>query len=351
MRIAIVNDQRLVTESLRRIVLSNPDHQIAWTAENGREAVEMCARDLPDVILMDLVMPVLNGAEATRQIMQQSPCPVLVVTATVSGNYALVCEALGHGAYDAVCTPTLSDRPPAEAGAGLLSKLNSVDGIRRRSDSARQPTRAERDTTPNAPAVNQQQSLLVAIGSSTGGPQALEKIISKWPANFPASVVIVQHIAADFAGSLTMWLQERSQLEVRAAIDGDRPCPGVVLMAATNDHLVMKHDRRLYYQEEPVGTPFRPSVDAMFDSLVSHWPWPSVAVILTGIGRDGAQGLLRLRQRGWHTISQDEKTSVVYGMPLAAAEIGAAKRVLPIDDMAVHIAGQVTRLESTSPGV
>jgi two-component system response regulator WspF len=351
MRIAIVNDQRLAMEALSRIVLSNPHHQIAWTAENGREAVEMCDRDLPDVILMDLVMPVLNGAEATRQIMQQSPCPVLVVTATVSGNYTLVCEALGHGAYDAVCTPTLSDRPPAEAGAGLLSKLNAVDGIRRRSDSARQPAPAERGATPTAPAENRRQGLLVAIGSSTGGPQALERIVSKWPADFPASVVIVQHIAADFAGSLTTWLQEKSQLEVRAAIDGDRPCPGAVLVAATNDHLVMKHDRRLYYQEEPVSTPFRPSVDAMFDSLASHWPWPSLAVILTGIGRDGAEGLLRLRQGGWHTISQDENTSVVYGMPQAAAEIGAAKRVLPIDDMATHIASQVTRLRLTPPRV
>jgi hypothetical protein len=141
-------------------------------------------------------------------------------------------------------------------------------------------------------------------------------------------VVIVQHIAADFASSLTLWLQERSPLVVRAAEEGDRPAPGTVLVAATNDHLVMRRDRRLHYQKEPAETPYRPAVDAMFDSLARHWPWPSVAAVLTGIGRDGAQGLLSLRQSGWHTVSQDEATSVVYGMPQAAAQLGAARRTI-----------------------
>src|SRR5436305_14042197 len=123
MRVAIVNDVPLTTEALRRIVLSDPRHQIAWMAADGEEAVRLCQGDRPDVVLMDLVMPRVNGAEATRRIMKESPCAILVVTAGVATNYHLVCEALGHGAYDAVSTPVLGSRSPAEAGAELLGKL------------------------------------------------------------------------------------------------------------------------------------------------------------------------------------------------------------------------------------
>ncbi len=128
MRVAIVNDLRLATEALRRVVGSDPRYTVAWTAADGAEAVRRCEADPPDVILMDLIMPGMNGAEATREIMQRRPCPILVVTATVAGNYGLVCEALGHGAYDAVATPVLGNTPPAEAGADLLAKLARVEG-------------------------------------------------------------------------------------------------------------------------------------------------------------------------------------------------------------------------------
>jgi two-component system response regulator WspF len=344
MRVGIVNDQRLATEALRRIVLSEPIHQVAWTAVDGHDAVRKCHEDLPDVVLMDLVMPVMNGAEATRQIMQLSPCPVLVVTATVSGNYTLVCEALGHGAYDAVCTPLLGDRSPREAGADLLAKLHSVDQIRQQLKINRGPAEDPQSRLSPMPTARPRSIPLVAIGASTGGPQALEKVISSWPADFPAAVVVVQHIAADFAGPLAQWLQENSELDVRTVVHGESPHAGTVLVAATNDHLVMGNDRRFLYRVEPSGNPYRPSVDVLFESLAENWQAPSVAVVLTGIGRDGAQGLLKLRQRGWHTISQDENTSVVFGMPRAASQLGAAKRILPIGDMAHHIAGHVARL-------
>lgn len=344
MRVGIVNDQRLAMEALRRVVLSDPSHQVAWTAVDGHEAVQKCRQDLPDVVLMDLVMPVMNGAEATCQIMRHTPCPVLVVTATVSGNYALVCAALSHGAYDAVCTPSLGDRPPQEAGASLLAKLNSVARIQQQR-ATRQKPGVVRQTRPTAAAASgRHHGPLVALGASTGGPQALERVISSWPADFPAGVVIVQHIAADFAGSLAHWLQDRAQLKVRPLRHGDSPRPGAVLVAATDDHLVMGNDRRFIYRADPVDSPYRPSVDVLFKSLADHWAAPSVAVVLTGIGRDGAEGLLRLRQCGWHTISQDEKTSVVYGMPQAAAELGAATRILPLDDMADHVASHIARM-------
>jgi chemotaxis response regulator CheB len=342
MRVAIVNDSALATEALRRVVAADPRCAVAWTARDGAEAVRRCAEDRPDVVLMDLLMPVLNGAEATRQIMQRCPCPVLVVTSTVAGNFDLVCQALSHGAYDAVCTPVLGGVAPGRAGAELLAKLERVGRVNRHLGAG--ATAAAAPAEPPAPAVVERAPVpLVALGASTGGPAALEAILARWPATFPAAVVIAQHIAPDFAGSLADWLGRRSRLTVRLAATGDRPRAGEVLIANGAEHLVLTADRTWAYAAEPRECPYQPSVDALFHSLAAHWPWPAMAVLLTGIGRDGAEGLLALRQKGWHTVAQDEATSVVYGMPQAAHRLGAARSVLPLDLIGGHVAERLGR--------
>jgi two-component system, chemotaxis family, response regulator WspF len=341
MRIAIVNDLRIATEALRRVVCSQPGHAIAWTAASGEEAVRQCAADIPDVVLMDLLMPGMNGAEATRQIMRRCPCPILVVTATVAGNYSLVCEALSHGAFDAVATPVLGSSSPAQAGAALLAKLAHVDKIRSRFPAPAESAVPVAAAPRGRSACGDRLSPLVAIGASTGGPHALHAILSKWPRDFPAAVLIAQHISADFADSLTAWLSTGCQLTVRTSRDGDRPQPGVVLVAGTDDHLVMRPDGTLAYSKDPIDNPFRPSVDVLFQGLTRHWLRPSVAVLLTGIGRDGAQGLLELRRAGWHTIAQDEKTSVVYGMPQAARQLAAAVEILALEEIAAAVGRRI----------
>jgi two-component system, chemotaxis family, response regulator WspF len=341
MRIAIVNDLRTATEVLRRVVCSQPAHSVAWTAASGEEAVRRCEADTPDAVLMDLVMPGMNGAEATRQIMRRCPCPILVVTATVAGNYSLVCEALSYGAFDAVATPVLGNAPPAQAGAALLAKLTNVDKIRARLQ-AEGESLAPPTAGPSGRLGDEHRRLpIVAIGASTGGPQALQAILSKWPGDFPAAVIVAQHISADFADSLSAWLSDSCKLPVRTARDGDRPKVATVLVARTDDHLLMRADGTLAYNPEPAENPFRPSVDVLFRSLARHWLRPSVAALLTGIGRDGAEGLLELRRIGWHTIAQDQRTSVVYGMPHAASQLGAAVEILPMEEIAAAIARQI----------
>ncbi|MGA2059096.1 MAG: chemotaxis response regulator protein-glutamate methylesterase [Thermoguttaceae bacterium] len=338
MRIAIVNDLKTATEVLRRVVLSRPGYTVAWTAASGEEAVSKCKKDPPDCILMDLLMPGMNGAEATRQIMKRSPCPILVVTATVAGNYTLVCEALSHGAFDAVSTPVLGNSTPAQAGAPLLAKLTHVDRIRSRIDAQTEAPLPAATDSAIRPQSEIPQLPLVAIGASTGGPNALQTILSKWPKEFPAAVLIVQHISADFADSLGAWLSNNCQMTVRIAREGDRPRAGVVLVAGTDDHLVMNPDGTLSYTKQPIDNPFRPSVDVLFKSLARHWRRPSIAVLLTGIGQDGARGLLDLRSKGWHTIAQDQHTSVVYGMPQAASKFNAAVKILPVGEIGTAIA-------------
>ncbi len=328
MRIAIVNDMLLAAESLRQGVLAMGLHQVAWVARDGAAAVERCAEDRPDLILMDLLMPVMDGVEATRRIMATTPCPILIVTTSIDSQCARVFEAMGAGALDAVNTPVLDPRS-GNSCETFQAKLRTIERLTR-------PTLPGRSVFVNhSHAVNEQGAgPLVVIGSSTGGPQALAQILSQLPANYPAPVIIVQHVDAQFAGELSAWLNKQSPLSVRLARDGDAPEIGTVLMAGTNNHLVMHSNQYLGYTDSPAELVYRPSADVFFESVARHWKGRLVAALLTGMGRDGAQGLLRLRERGSYTIAQDETSCVVYGMPKAAADIKAAVDILPLDSIA-----------------
>ena len=319
MRIAIVNDLAIAIEVLRRVIAADPRHSVIWVARDGAEALARAQQDPPDLILMDLLMPVMDGVEATRRIMAEAPCPILVVTGSVGHRAGMVFEAMGHGALDAVNLPVLTE-PPPQAGAELLRKIAVLDRYRG-GRSARAAVAASPGSRNGLP--------LIAIGSSTGGPGILLELLGALPPSLPAALVVVQHIDAQFAGGLADWLDQSIPLPVRVAAEGARPAVGQVLVAASNDHLVLRANGSLGYVAEPRELPYRPSVDVFFQSLVRHWSSPGQAVLLTGMGRDGAVGLLALRQAGWHTIAQDEASSVVYGMPRAAAELGAAVEILP----------------------
>lgn len=325
MRIAIVNDMVIATEALRRVLLSVADYQVVWIAKNGVEAITKCIQDPPDLILMDLLMPVMDGVEATRQIMQRSPCAILIVTADVKQRSAQVFEAMGYGALDAVNTPILGSRGDPESTQVLLRKIATIGKLiqassRQSSHAALPPPLVATATSALPP--------LVAIGASTGGPKALATILSRLPASFGAAIAIVQHVDAQFAEGMIDWLDHLTVLPVRKAKIGDRLEPGIVLVACTNDHLCLQPNRTLTYVKDPLNYPYRPSVDVFFKSLVQYWSVKGTAVLLTGMGRDGAEGLSLLRQQGWHTIAQDQASSVVYGMPRAAVELHAAVEML-----------------------
>ena len=331
MRIGIVNDVRAACEALRRVVDSLPDHEVAWTAGDGVEAVALAKRDRPDLILMDLVMPHLDGVQATRQIMSAAPCAILVVTATVSGNISLVYEAMGHGALDAVDTPILGTAGEVSGAGALVEKIGTIAKI---VGATIEPRRAAK-TAPAAP------PRLLVVGASTGGPKALSDLLVPLPRDWNVATLIVQHVDVAFSQGLAKWLGERTGRAVRVAAHGHQPQAGEVLLAGTNDHLVMSKTRILEYRDEPRDVFFRPSVDVFFESVAEHWPQPGVALLLTGMGKDGARGLLKLRSRGWHTIAQDEATSVVWSMPKAGIDAGAACEVLPVDQMARVVAARL----------
>jgi chemotaxis response regulator CheB len=339
MRIAIVNDVQMIVEGLCRIVLSDPNNQIAWIAYNGAEAVDRCANDTPDIILMDLIMPEMNGVEATNIIMQNTPCPILIVTSSVDKNSSMVFEAMGKGALDAISTPLFDSEHNSKIYEALLRKISLISVF----------SKADIRTTKNIKRKNEQDCReelhLIAIGSSSGGPNAIASILKELPKDLDAAVVIVQHVDEKFSYAMAQWLNEQSTIPVRIAKSHDSPVRGEALLACTNDHLVMQEDGSLIYQEEPINMPYRPSVDVFWYSICKYWHCYISAVLLTGMGRDGAQGMLELKKHGYYTIAQDESTSAVFGMPKAAIDLGATSAVLPLDEIPKRLINRV--LEST----
>ncbi len=345
MRIGIVNDIGMAREALRRVVQSSPEHEVVWAARDGAEAIALAREDRPDLILMDLCMPGIDGVEATRCIMGESPCAILVVTATVSGHLSKVYQAMGHGALDAVDTPTLGTKGDIAGAAILMYKIDVINKLIGKPSERPRSWRSEASPSKSAQTASwSKPSLqpLVVIGASTGGPQALAEILSGVPATLDATIAIVQHVDAAFAPGLGQWLSDQAKRPVTMIAEGHRPEPGQVLLSDTDDHLVLGEEGLLHYSVEPSTICYRPSVDVFFASVARNWHRPGVAVLLTGMGRDGAQGLLQLRGQGWRTIAQDESSSVVWGMPKAAAEIGAAHEILPLP----RIAEAITRLVS-----
>lgn len=373
MRIAIVNDLAVACEALRRVVVSDPALSIAWIARDGDEAIANAARDRPDVILMDLIMPRVNGVEATRAIMRASPCPILVVTATVTGNAGLVYEALGAGALDAVNTPTLGSGGSVSGGADLLRRIHLVARLaqsRARAvptqtvapakspASVPAPSFTPSFAPPSTPSIATSSAAqasiargpelrgllpkVVAIGASTGGPRAVADLFRALPKELRATFLVVQHVSVEFVAGYAQWLSAETGRRVTIARNGDVLREGDVFVAGEDRHLTVTRSGVLEYREEPADHLHKPAVDELFTSLAAL-PTPGVAVLLTGMGRDGADGLLALRRAGWHTIAQDEATSVVWGMPGAAHRAGAAVETLPIQSIGAAVAAVVRR--------
>ncbi len=365
-RVGIVNDIRLVAEALRRIVLATEGFSVAWIAYGGEEAVRMARTDPADVVLMDLVMPDVDGVEATRRIMREAPCAILVVTATVTGNMAMVFEALGHGALDAVQTPGFRRDTPAgeDDGTGeFRRKLRSVARLVAASAARRRPAAGPIPAPPPRPVAAPSVRLpvpvpaaapaaprstappttrpptepaaaglppLVLIAASTGGPQAVADVLAGIGPDLPAAVIVLQHLDDRFAGSFVTWLGQRSPLPVAVAAIGSRPLPGVVHVAVGEHHLRIDRIGAYIYGAGDGGSVIRPSADVLFESIAERPGARGCAVVLTGMGRDGARGILALRKRGFHTIAQDAATSVIHGMPSAAIAGGGVAEVLPL---------------------
>ena len=328
MKIAIVNDMRLIAEALRRHVMQ--EHEVIWVAYSGMQAVQFCSQNRPDLILMDLIMPEMDGVETTRLIMKSAPCAILLVTSSPEQHTSQVFRALGAGALDVTATPVIAD--PLLGESLLLKKIKTIGRLiaADRRPSSRSPLLP---ADGGSSGVCMRAEVLVAIGASTGGPMALAQLLKLWTPPAHCALVIVQHLDLAFTDSFAQWLSAQINFPIETIENNVPVTPGKIFMAKTNDHLLLDERQCFRYSADPVEYSYRPSVDVFFHGIARHWRRKAIGVLLTGMGRDGAEGLLAMRKAGKLTIAQDQASSAVYGMPRAAAEIKAAEKILSLEDI------------------
>ena len=334
-RVLIVDDSPVAREVLKSVLEADAGIRVVGMAGTGHEAVELTGRLRPDLVTMDLVMPGMDGMEATQRIMARYPTPILFLSAFIGreGSYSRS-DALAAGALDVVEKPPAMPDPLWQTEAGsLVQKVKSLAQV----TVVTHMHRASRHERPASSAVRPAATHVVAIGASTGGPKVLDELLSSLPASYGPAVIVVQHMADGFLPAMVESLRQRCALRIRVAQTGDRLQAGHVLFAPPASHLTVFRNGRVRIEEgEPVGG-FRPSIDITFASLARTWGANASGVLLTGMGTDGAAGLLAIRQAGGTTLVQDEESCVVFGMPRAAIELGAAQHVLAPAGLRRHL--------------
>ncbi len=337
-RVLLVDDSPSFRALARATMGAFPELVLAGEASDGLEAVERAIALAPDVIVMDVQMPGIDGLEATRRIMARAPAPVVIVSTTSPGDVHVSVRALGAGALAALPKPPGIGQPGHEAAwRALWRTVRSMAEVRVVRRWRRDSVSAE--LTPERPA---RRPEAVAMAASTGGPAALAAVLAALPADLAAPVLVVQHIAAGFVPGLARWLDSASPLTVKVAEDEEPLVAGHVYVAPTDRHLEVDAARRVArLGAGPARGGFRPSASVLFESVARAWGEAAMGVILTGMGRDGVDGLRVLRGAGGRVVAQDEATSVVYGMPGAAVREGAADYVLGLPSIARFLAHTV----------
>ncbi|CAG0984505.1 Protein-glutamate methylesterase/protein-glutamine glutaminase [Anaerolineae bacterium] len=340
-RVLIVDDSAVLRQSTKFILESDPELCVVGQASNGAEAITQAAMLKPDVITMDIRMPKVDGLEAIREIMAEHPTPIVVVTGVdLDRESDVSAQATKLGAVSFLKRPDgIASSDYKTFAARLIRQVKSMSSVkvihRARSLGSSSTGKlsgagAQSDKMPT-------KTEIVAIGSSTGGPAALYKILSRMPKDFALPIVIVQHISFGFVAGLASWLNDASPLQVRVAKLGDRLEPGKAYIAPDDQHLVVDRFNKIGLSDSaPVGG-HRPAVTALFQSVAQSFGSAALAVILTGMGADGALGMKTLCDAGAVTIAQDQASCVVFGMPKEAIALGAIRHVVPLDNIAQKI--------------
>lgn len=348
--VLIVNDSIVATQLLKKILSTDPAFgPIGW-ARDGLEAETYVRQSPPDVILMDIHMPHQNGIVTTRHLMDEYTLPILVVTATVKANMPYVFDCLRYGALDAISLPrhrkfkNLKDLPNEqihELGKSFIQKVHTVTSLKFKLQTPKPEPEPQPsiviEPQPRIPVSHTPAKSLIGIGASTGGPAAIYSILSQLSPAIPAAVVLLQHVDVEFIAGLKEYLSEGSQLPVQIAQEDEFPYPGhVYLPRKAGYHLIITKNKKFSYQKASVAL-HAPSIDVFFNSLVTAYQSQSTGILLTGMGADGAEGLLKIKQAGGKTIAQDQTTSSVYGMPKVAADMNAAQYILPLSQIPVFL--------------
>ena len=339
-RVLLVDNSAIGLVTIQRMLSSSSDIQVVGTARNGREALDLIAELKPSIICTDLHMPVMNGLELTRRVMTTQPLPILVVSISVSEEEDAhnILPLLEAGALDVFPKPDMRNGTDFDESArDLVRKVRVLSGVVPFRKKSAAPRPAAPSTGPMGASTAPGSPEIVSIGASTGGPPALQTVLSRLPASFPAPIVCVQHISDGFLGGLVRWLDEELSLEVKIAEPGETPQAGTVYFPEERTHLEISGQRTLSSSQEDRVDGHRPSVTITLQSVAERYGKTALGVLLTGMGKDGALGMQAISRAGGTTIVQDKSTSVVFGMPRQAIALGAAEHVLPLSEIATQI--------------
>lgn len=334
-RVLIADDSAVMRRLLLTTLESEEDLRVVGTARDGAEAVRLCLSLRPDVVIMDINMPVMDGLQATQKILEQGAVPIVVLSGYVGDpSSQMAFDAIQAGALAVVAKPTGPDEPEyRRMHDELVRAVRSMATIK---VVARPPQRLE----PIQPmAAHNTPTYVRAVGvvASTGGPAALHFLLRRLPATFPAPILIVQHITRGFVAGLVDWLGADSKLEVRLARSGQIPRPGQALFAPDDYHMEIDASGAIVLSDDELVDSQRPSGTVLLRSIARTYGAQAVGVVLTGLGADGAAGLMQIKLAGGQTLAQDEETSIVYGMPREAVSLGAAQEVLSLDRIVAHL--------------
>ena len=324
-KVLVVDDSAVVRQILQSALSADPEIEVVGTAPDPFVARDLIVQRKPDVVTLDVEMPRMDGITFLRKLMHYFPLPVIVVSSLTPEGSGLALDALASGAVEVMCKPGAA-LTVGDMGDELVEKVKIASRAK-----VKQIDRSPRGAVSTA--LGRTTNKVIAMGASTGGTVALESILSRMPVDAPG-IVIAQHMPAMFTKQFAERMNQVSEMEVREAADGDSVVPGVALIAPGDYHMLLKRSGARYFVNVKTGPMVhrqRPAVEVLFRSVARAAGRNAVGVLLTGMGVDGAQGLLDMRQTGALTIAQDEASSVVFGMPRAAIELGAAERVLGLD--------------------
>lgn len=342
LRVLVCDDSPVARMLITGILDARDDLTVVGQAANGREATDLVQSLKPDVVTMDVHMPVMDGLAATREIMAHHPCPIVIVSAEAEGDAELSMRGLAAGALTVLAKPSGPAAPGFASQAAALSetiKLMAEIRVVARAPSRRE---ARAPAAPAAPVASVRSSAhrgadLVAIAASTGGPHALARVLAGLPPTLEAPVLVVQHMTTGFHQGLAKWLDSVCPFSVRLAVDGEPVRSGTVLIAPSGSHLGIEQEGRVDLHHAPPIGGHRPAATHLFRTVAAVYSRRAVGVILTGMGDDGVDGLAALREVGGLVIAQDEATSVVFGMPGVTVARGLADHVVALDDVAATI--------------
>ncbi len=342
-KVLVVDDSAFMRKAIKEILESDPEIEVIGTARNGKEALEKIKELKPDVVTLDINMPVMDGKEALKRIMEENPLPVVIVSSLTKEEAPITMELLDMGAFDYVPKPSGTISLDIHKVADeIITKVKEAYKARHRIVSLKPVQR--KLITPRKPEKRNLAKYVVAIGISTGGPATLLNILQDCEADEETAYLVVQHMPPQFTPSLAKRLSEYTPIPFFHASHGQAVLGGYGYLAPGGWHMMVTKEKKIKLFKDDSYI-YYPSVDVLFSSVAEVYCPNAIGVILTGIGRDGAEGLLKMKQRGCITIAESEETAVVYGMPAAAKEIGAAMEILPAYKIADAIKKHLRRIK------